>query len=137
MGQDDAAEGIRAEAGGAPPSQHLDGVDGGCIESEEILVGALPVGAVVEPDAVEEKEGLLAREAADEGGALTVASLLDEDPGLVAQRIGSGARQAALEVRTVDCTERSPFGKRLLLVRRGRDRRFALRVPALLRLDFR
>ena len=101
-GQEGAAHGVGAVAGGGGAAQDLELLHGARVDGEEVLVGALAEGAVVEADAVEHHDRLLAGEAADVGGALAVGGLLHVHAGLEAEGVGGRARQALLEVAAGD-----------------------------------
>jgi hypothetical protein len=68
------------------------------------LVRALAVRAVVEPDPIEEQDGLLAGQAADEDRCLSMGRLLHERAGLVSEGVGRRARQRLLDLPSRDET---------------------------------
>jgi hypothetical protein len=97
-GQEGAAHRVGAVAGRGAAAQDLELLHGAGVDGEEVLVGTLAEGAVVEADAVEHQDRLLAGEAADVGRALAVRGLLHVHAGLEAQRVGGRAGQPLLEV---------------------------------------
>jgi hypothetical protein len=105
---DDAAEGVGAVEGGGAAAGGLNGADRAGVDGEEILVGALAVGAGVEADPVEEQHRLLAGAPTEERGGLPVARLLDKHAGLVAERVGGGPGQPLVHVPAGGAGPRAP-----------------------------